>query len=53
LLVVTPSDKIAIVQNFIAHVHLVQRVNNRHSVLYNMTIKELKERVEEVNAVLQ
>jgi uncharacterized protein YPO0396 len=53
LLVVTPSDKIAIVQNFIAHVHLVQRVNNRHSVMYNMTIKELKERIEEVNAVLQ
>jgi uncharacterized protein YPO0396 len=52
LLVVTPSDKIAIVQNFIAHVHLVQRVNNRHSVLYNMTIKELKERVEEGNSVL-
>jgi uncharacterized protein YPO0396 len=51
LLVVTPSDKIAIVQNFIAHVHLVQRVNNRHSVLYNMTIKELKEQVEEGSAV--
>ncbi|SFE27775.1 Uncharacterized protein YPO0396 [Chitinophaga sp. CF118] len=45
LLVVTPSDKIAIVQNFIAHVHLVQRVNNRHSVLYNMTVKELQEKI--------
>ena len=45
LLVVTPSDKIQVVQNFIAHVHLVQRVNNRHSVLYNMTIKELQENV--------
>lgn len=54
LLVVTPSDKIQIVQDFIAHVHLVQRVNNRHSVLYNMTIKELKEHIEEANpAVLQ
>jgi uncharacterized protein YPO0396 len=51
LLVVTPSDKIQIVQNFIAHVHLVQRVNNRHSVLYNMTIKELKERIEEAELV--
>lgn len=47
LLVVTPSDKIAIVQNYIAHVHLVQRVNNRHSVLYNMTVKELQEKIEE------
>ncbi|MHA4810198.1 ATP-binding protein [Flavitalea flava] len=42
LLVVTPSDKIQIVENFIAHVHLVQRVNNRHSILFNMTKKELK-----------
>jgi Uncharacterized protein conserved in bacteria len=49
LLVVTPSDKIQIVQDYIAHVHLVQRVNNRHSVLYNMTVKELKEHIEEAN----
>lgn len=46
LLVVTPSDKIQVVQDFIAHVHLVQRVENRNSVLYNMTIKELKEKME-------
>lgn len=44
LLVVTPSDKIQIVQDYIAHVHLVQRVNNRNSVMYNMTIKELLKR---------
>jgi uncharacterized protein YPO0396 len=44
LLVVTPSDKIHIVQDFIAHVHLTQRINNRNSTLYNMTIKELQER---------
>ncbi|WEK34195.1 MAG: SbcC/MukB-like Walker B domain-containing protein [Candidatus Pseudobacter hemicellulosilyticus] len=44
LLVVTPSDKIQIVEDFIAHVHLVQRVNNRHSILFNMTKKELKAR---------
>jgi len=44
LLVVTPSDKIQIVESFIAHVHLVQRVNNRHSILFNMTKKELKEK---------
>jgi len=46
LLVVTPSDKIQIVERFIAHVHLVQRVNNRHSILFNMTKKELKEKKE-------
>ena len=45
LLVVTPSDKIQVVQDFIAHVHLVQRVNGRHSVLYNMTIKELQQKM--------
>ena len=47
LLVVTPSDKIQIVQDYIAHVHLVQRVNNRNSVMYNMTIKELKDKIEQ------
>ncbi|HTI93379.1 MAG TPA: SbcC/MukB-like Walker B domain-containing protein [Puia sp.] len=46
LLVVTPSDKIQIVEGFIAHVHLVQRVQNRHSILFNMTKKELKEKKE-------
>lgn len=47
LLVVTPSDKIQIVQDFIAHVHLVQRVNDRHSVLYNMTIKEFRDKMKQ------
>ena len=47
LLVVTPSDKIQVVQDYIAHVHLVQRVEDRHSVIYNMTIKELKEKMAE------
>ncbi len=51
LLVVTPSDKIQIVEDFIAHVHLVQRVNNRHSVLYNMTKKEMKEKRRKMSAV--
>lgn len=45
LLVVTPSDKIQIVQEYIAHVHLVQRVNNRNSIMYNMTIKELQQKM--------
>ncbi|WP_127127660.1 ATP-binding protein [Pseudoflavitalea rhizosphaerae] len=44
LLVVTPSDKIQIVEDFIAHVHLVQRVNSRNSILFNMTKMELKEK---------
>ncbi len=45
LLVVTPSDKIQIVQDYIAYVHLVQRVHNRNSILYNMTIKELQRKM--------
>jgi uncharacterized protein YPO0396 len=53
LLVVTPSDKIQIVQDFIAHVHLVQRVNNRTSTLYNMTVKELKEKLGTVPAEVE
>ncbi len=43
LLVVTPSDKIQVVESFIAHVHLVQRRTNGESILYNMTKKELQE----------
>ena len=43
LLVVTPSDKIQVVENFIAHVHLVQRRTSGESVLFNMTKKELQQ----------
>lgn len=44
LMVVTPSDKIALVEEFIAHIHVVQRRGNRESILINMTKKELKEK---------
>jgi uncharacterized protein YPO0396 len=53
LLVVTPSDKIQIVENYIAFVHLVQRVNNRHSIVYNMTIKEYTDRSVLTSAVAE
>lgn len=52
LLVVTPSDKIQIVQDFIAHVHLVQRVNGRNSILYNMTIKELQDKMQDAEVLV-
>ena len=45
LLVVTPSDNIHIVENDISYVHYVERKGNR-SILYNMPIKEFKERRE-------
>ena len=47
LLVVTPSDKIHIVQEYIAHVHLVQRIQNKNSVINNMTLMQLLEEKKE------
>jgi uncharacterized protein YPO0396 len=43
LLVVTPSDKIHIVEPYISYVHYVERVNNRESVLYDMPIMQFQE----------
>lgn len=43
LLVVTPSDKISIVEPYISYVHYVQRVENRESVLYDMPIVSFQE----------
>lgn len=42
VLVVTPNDKVNLVQDYIAHVHFAQRPAARNSTLYNMTIKEFK-----------
>lgn len=47
LLVVTPSDKIHIVEPYISYVHYVQRRSNRESLLYDMPIKQFKEKKEE------
>lgn len=50
LLVVTPSDKIHIVEPYISYVHYVERVNNRESVLYDMPIMQFqKEREKWLN----
>lgn len=43
LLVVTPSDKIHIVEPYISYVHYVERINNRESVLYDMPIMQFQE----------
>lgn len=43
LLVVTPSDKIPIVEPYISYVHFVQRIRNRESVLYDMPIRQFQE----------
>lgn len=47
LLVVTPLDKINIAEPFIRAVHFVEIRNKQHSMLYNMTMDEYRERKEE------
>ena len=48
LLVVTPSDKIHIVEPYISYVHYVQRRSNRESLLFDMPIKQFREQKEEM-----
>jgi uncharacterized protein YPO0396 len=48
LLVVTPSDKIHIVEPYISYVHYVQRRSNRESLLFDMPIKQFQEQKEAV-----
>jgi uncharacterized protein YPO0396 len=49
LLVVTPSDKIHIVEPYISHVHYVQRRLNRESLLFDMPIKQFREQKDRVH----
>lgn len=45
VMVVSPAkaEEVAIVEPYIARVHFVQRKDNRHSVIYDMPIKQLRE----------
>ncbi|MEQ8628299.1 SbcC/MukB-like Walker B domain-containing protein [Ekhidna sp.] len=45
VMVVSPAkaEEVAIVEPYIARVHFVQRKDNRHSVVYDMPIKQLQE----------
>lgn len=45
LMVVSPAkaEEVAIVEPYIARVHFVQRKDNRHSVVFDMPIKQLQE----------
>lgn len=49
VMVVSPAkaEEVAIVEPYIARVHFVQRKDNRHSVVYDMPIKQLQEHREE------
>ena len=47
LLVVTPEDKMHIVEPYISAVHFVKRHNNRNSVVFDMPIRQFAEQREE------
>lgn len=49
VMVVSPAkaEEVAIVEPYIARVHFVQRKDNRHSVVYDMTIKQLQDQREQ------
>lgn len=47
LLVVTPEDKMHIVEPYISAVHFVKRHNNRNSVVFDMPIRQFIEQREE------
>ena len=49
LLVVTPSDKIHIVEPYISYVHYVQRRDNRESLLFDMPIKQFREQKQQIH----
>jgi uncharacterized protein YPO0396 len=47
MLLVTPDDKIQIAEPYISGVHIVHRVNNRNSRIYDTTIEQAKNIIEE------
>ncbi len=49
ILVVTPLDKINIAEPYIHAVHFVEIKNKKHSIVYNLTMEEYRERKEEFN----
>jgi uncharacterized protein YPO0396 len=47
MLLVTPDDKIQIAEPYISGVHIVHRVNNRNSRIFDTTIQQAKKIIEE------
>jgi uncharacterized protein YPO0396 len=47
MLLVTPDDKIHIAEPYISGVHIVHRVNNRHSRIFDTTIERAKQMIAE------
>ncbi|GHS88441.1 hypothetical protein FACS189487_06720 [Campylobacterota bacterium] len=46
MLLVTPDDKIHIAEPYISGVHIVHRINNRNSRIFDTTIEQAKEMIE-------
>lgn len=51
MLLVTPDDKIQIAEPYISGVHIVHRVNNRNSRIFDTTIEQAKKLIEEKTLV--
>ncbi|GHV07972.1 ATP-binding protein [Bacteroidia bacterium] len=47
MLLVTPDDKIHIAEPYISGVHIVHRINNRNSRIFDTTIEQAKQMIEE------
>jgi uncharacterized protein YPO0396 len=44
LLIVTPLQKIHVIEDYVAHVHLVHNLEGRHSMVQSLTIEQYRER---------
>jgi uncharacterized protein YPO0396 len=52
MLLVTPDDKIQIAEPYISGVHIVHRVNNRNSRIFDTTIEQAKKILDEKNLAI-
>lgn len=44
ILIVTPLQKIHVIEDYVAHVHLVHNLEGRHSMVQSLTIEQYRER---------
>jgi len=48
MLLVTPDDKINIAEPYISGIHIVHRINNRNSRIFDTTIEQAKQKINEL-----
>ena len=51
MLLVTPDDKIQIAEPYISGVHIVHRINNKNSRIFDTTIEQAKKIIEDKNVI--